>query len=435
MTPHLPTTPATPAAPASEVAATRLTRLGEWSRLELSGGLLLAAATVLALVAANTPAADLYTSVRDFVFGPETLHLHLTVGQWAADGLLAVFFFVIGVELKREFVAGDLSDPRRALVPIAAAVGGVVVPVLIYVLVASAAGGGAADREGWAVPAATDIAFAVAVLALVATHLPAALRTFLLTLAVVDDLIAITIIAVGFTDGLDLLPLGLSLVAIFAFAVLVRRRPVWWLLVPLAVVAWTLVHASGIHATIAGVLLGLSVPVFDRGVTPETADEREAAAAHGPTARLEHLLKPWSSCLAVPVFAFFAAGVTVGGLGGLAESLMTPVALGTIAGLVLGKSLGITGAAYLITRLPGVRLDPNLRWPDLLGAALLAGIGFTVSLLVGDLAFGPGSGLDDDVKVGVLVGSLTATLLALVVLGARNRHYRALPHEHEEPVG
>lgn len=426
MTPHSHATPVPPS---------RLARLGEWSRLELSGGILLAAATVLALVAANSPAVDLYTAVRDAAFGPEALHLHLTVGAWAADGLLAIFFFVVGLELKREFVAGDLSDPRRALVPVAAAVGGVVVPVLVYLAVVSALGGGAAELAGWAVPAATDIAFAVAVLALVSTHLPAALRTFLLTLAVVDDLIAITIIAVGFTDGLDLMMLGLSLVAIVAFAVVVRRRPVWWLLVPLALVAWTLVHASGIHATIAGVLLGLSVPVLDRGVRAESVAEREEAAAHGPTARLEHLLKPWSSCLAVPVFAFFAAGVTVGGLGGLAESVSTPVALGTIAGLVLGKAVGITGAAWLVTRVPGVRLDDDLRWPDLLGAALLGGIGFTVSLLVGELAFGTGSGFDDDVKVGVLVGSLVASALALVVLAARNRHYRGLPHVHEEAVG
>ncbi|WP_107766272.1 Na+/H+ antiporter NhaA [Nocardioides terrigena] len=426
MTPHTHATPA---------PSTRLARLGEWSRLELSGGILLAAATVLALVAANSPAVDLYTAVRDAAFGPEALHLHLTVGEWAADGLLAIFFFVVGLELKREFVAGDLSDPRRALVPITAAVGGVVVPVLVYLAVVSALGGGAAELAGWAVPAATDIAFAVAVLALVSTHLPAALRTFLLTLAVVDDLIAITIIAVGFTDGLDLMTLGLSLVAIVAFAVVVRRRPVWWLLVPLALVAWTLVHASGIHATIAGVLLGLSVPVIDQGVRAESAAEREEAAAHGPAARLEHLLKPWSSCLAVPVFAFFAAGVTVGGLGGLAESVSTPVALGTIAGLVLGKAVGITGAAWLVTRVPGVRLDDDLRWPDLLGAALLGGIGFTVSLLVGELAFGTGSGFDDDVKVGVLVGSLVASVLALVVLAARNRHYRGLPHVHEEAVG
>ncbi len=421
--------------PATAATSTRLARLGEWSRLEVSGGLLLAAATVLALVAANSPAVDLYTSVRDAAFGPEALHLHLTAGEWAADGLLAVFFFVVGVELKREFVAGDLSDPRRALVPIAAAVGGVIVPVLVYVLVVSAMGGAAAEQAGWAVPAATDIAFAVAVLALVSTHLPAALRTFLLTLAVVDDLIAITIIAVGFTDGLALLPLALSLVAIAAFAVVVRRHPVWWLLVPLAVVAWALVHASGIHATIAGVLLGLSVPVFERGLRPASEEAREEAAAHGPTARLEHLLKPWSSCLAVPVFAFLAAGVTVGGLGGLAESVSTPVALGTMAGLVLGKSVGITGAAFLITRLPGVSLDESLRWPDLLGAALLGGIGFTVSLLVGELAFAPGSGFEDDVTIGVLVGSLVAALLALVVLTARNRHHRARPHVHEEAVG
>ncbi|WP_212723114.1 Na+/H+ antiporter NhaA [Nocardioides jishulii] len=423
-------------APLDPHQRTRRERLGAWSRLEPAGGVLLGVATLVALTLANSPGAELYASLRDFRIGPAALHLDLTMGQWAADGLLAVFFFVVGVELKREFLAGDLSDPRRALVPVAAAVGGVVVPVLVYLAVVTAAGGGKGALNGWAVPAATDIAFAVAVLAAVSSHLPPALRAFLLTLAVVDDLIAITIIAVGFTAHIDLLFLLLGAVSIALFAVALRRLPAWWLLVPIAVVAWGFVHASGVHATIAGVLLGLTVPVFNAPTSRMgSLAEKEAAAAHGPTARFEHLLKPWSSCVAVPLFAFFAAGVTIGGFSGLVDSATTPVALGIMAGLVLGKTLGITTATFLVTRLPGIRLDPTLRWPDLFGVSLLAGVGFTVSLLVGELAFGAGSALEETVKVGVLVGSLTSAVAALCVLAARNRHYRNRPHFHEHPLG
>ncbi|WP_340540687.1 Na+/H+ antiporter NhaA [Nocardioides sp. GXZ039] len=411
---------------ASSSAPSTLSRIGSWARREPSGGILLGLATLLALVWANTGAADAYVGLRDAAFGPHSLHLHLSVGQWTADGLLALFFFVVGLELKQEFVAGSLSDPRRAIVPVVAAVGGVVVPVVIYLAVVSAAGGGGEELRGWAVPAATDIAFAVAVLALVSRRLPAALRTFLLTLAVVDDLIAITIIAVGYSDGVDLLLLGLAALGVAVFAVVVRRRPVWWLLVPIALATWALMHASGVHATIAGVLLGLVVPVFDvkTKARPAAASGRREAAASGPAARLVHLLEPWSSCVAVPIFAFFAAGVTVGGLSGFADSLTRPVTIGIAVALVVGKTVGIAGTTFLLTRIPGIGFDKGLKWPDLLGVAILGGIGFTVSLLVGDLAFGTGSALDDDVKIGVLVGSLVASVLGALVLGLRSRALR-----------
>ncbi|WP_193611076.1 Na+/H+ antiporter NhaA [Nocardioides lijunqiniae] len=394
-------------------------RTAEILRAETTGGLLLIAGAVAAIVWANTPWSDSYESLRDLRVGPSSLHLDLTLGAWAADGLLAIFFFVVGLELKREFVAGDLRDPRRAAVPIAAAVGGMAMPALIFVLWNL---GGDGALRGWAIPTATDIAFAVAVLAVISTHLPSGLRTFLLTLAVVDDLLAITVIAIFYTDELDLLFLAVALLPIGIFAVLVQRRiRSGWLLVPLALLAWVLVHESGVHATVAGVLLGFTVPVLRR----DRSDDRPGLAEH-----LEHLIRPISAGVAVPIFAFFAAGVTVGGLSGLVDSLGDRVALGIVCGLVVGKTVGIVGSTWVLSRFTRAELDDELTWVDVLGMAMLAGIGFTVSLLIGELAFGQGSERDDHVKVGVLVGSLTAALLASVLLRLRNRVYRRI-HEHE----
>jgi NhaA family Na+:H+ antiporter len=393
-------------------------RISEILRKETVGGALLLAATVLALVWANSPAGDSYTALRDLKVGPESLHLDLSLGTWAADGLLAIFFFVVGLELKREFVAGDLRDPRRAALPILAAVGGMVVPALIYVAVAARAGGDALD--GWAIPTATDIAFALAVLAVIGTHLPAALRTFLLTLAVVDDLLAVTVIAVFYTGDLQVTPLlgSLAVLAVFAFAVQRRVRS-WWILLPLAAVTWVLMHESGVHATVAGVLLGFTVPVLrsQRAGGPE--------AGPGLAEHFEHRFRPISAGVAVPIFAFFAAGVTVGGLDGLRESFADPVAQGIVSGLVLGKAIGIFGTTWLVARFTRARLDANLRWLDVLSVALLGGIGFTVSLLIGELAF-VSDERTDHVKVGVLAGSVLAALLAGVLLRSRNRAYRAL---------
>ena len=237
-------------------------RVAEVLRAETTGGLLLLGGTLIALVWANSPWSGAYDALRDHSIGPAALHLHLSLGTWAADGLLAIFFFVAGLELKREFVAGDLRDPRRAALPVVAAVGGMAVPALVFVAVNL---GGAGNLAGWAIPTATDIAFAVAVLAVISTHLPAGLRTFLLTLAVVDDLFAITIIAVFYTDDLRLGWLALALVPLALFGALVQRRVrSGWLLVPLALVTWALVHDSGVHATVAGVLLAFTVPVVRR---------------------------------------------------------------------------------------------------------------------------------------------------------------------------
>lgn len=391
------------------------------------GGALLLGATLLALVLANSPAAPVYEAVRDFRFGPDELHLNLSVGQWAADGLLAIFFFVVGLELKEEFVVGKLRNPRTAALPIAAAVGGVAVPAIFYVIVNANAG--EAALRGWAIPAATDIAFAVAILAVVGRFLPPALRVFLLTLAVVDDLLAISIIAVFYTEEVEFVPLLLALVplGLFAFAVSRGIRSIW-ILLPLGVATWALVHASGIHATVAGVVLGFVVPV----IASERSRVRVATDADGEPVYdglAAHFADRWggvSTGFAVPVFAFFAAGVSVGGAAGLTESLQDTVTLGIIAGLVLGKAIGITGTTFIVTRFRGLAIDASLKWIDIVGMSFVAGVGFTVSLLVGELSFGVGSESDDHVKVGVLVGSLLAAIIGAIILGVRNRRYRLL---------
>ncbi|WHT20256.1 Na+/H+ antiporter NhaA [Crossiella sp. CA-258035] len=387
-------------------------RVREILRKETVGGALLLVGAVLALVWANSPWAESYAALREIELGPAALHLDLPLHAWAADGLLAIFFFVAGLELKREFVAGDLRDPRRAAVPVAAAVGGVLTPALIFTVTNL---GDASALRGWAVPTATDIAFALAVLAVIGHNLPSALRTFLLTLAVVDDLIAIVIIAVFYTQQLSVLPLLLALIPLALFGFLVQRRVrSWWLLLPLAAVTWALVHASGVHATVAGVLLAFTVPVIRRyGEGPGLAEH------------FERRFRPISAAVVVPVFAFFAAGVTLGGLDGLRTSLSDRVALGIMGGLVLGKVVGITLATFLVSRFTRAELDDDLSWLDVIGLALLGGIGFTVSLLIGELAF-DGTAHAESTKVAILAGSVLAALLATAVLMARNREHRRI---------
>lgn len=396
-------------------------RLANILRRETMGGALLLAAAVLALVWANSPWSAAYVSLREFTLGPQALHLNLSLATWASDGLLAIFFFVAGLELKREFVAGDLRDPRRAAVPVAAAVGGVIVPALLYALLNLGTRGAA---RGWAIPTATDIAFALAVLAVIGRYLPTALRTFLLTLAVVDDLLAIVIIAAFYTTRLSILPLLGALVPLCVFTVLVQRRVrTWWLLLPLAGLAWGLVHASGVHATVAGVLLGFAVPVVrsDQAGGPE--------AGPGLAERFEHRFRPVSAGVAVPIFAFLSAGVTFDGFNGLVTSLGDRVAIGIIVGLVLGKPLGIMTATWLVARFTRAEIDEGLSWVDVFGLSLMAGIGFTVSLLIGELAFGAGD-RDDQVKVAVLTASIASALLAAVVLRLRNANYQRI-HDAE----
>ncbi|MEW9533516.1 Na+/H+ antiporter NhaA [Microbispora sp. NPDC049125] len=409
------TDPRRPAALLGGGSRAEARRVADILRKETIGGALLLAAAVAAMAWANSPWAGAYDSLRSFVIGPAALRLRLDLATWAADGLLAVFFFVAGLELKREFVAGDLREPRRAVVPVAAAVGGVIVPALLYLLLNRTSGGAV---KGWAIPTATDIAFALAVLAVIGRHLPSALRTFLLTLAVVDDLLAICVIAVFYTEHLSVIPLLAAAAPLAAFTALVRRRVrSWWLLLPLAAVTWALVHASGVHATVAGVLLGFAVPVL--------RSERAGGPQAGPglAEHFEHRFRPISAAVAVPLFAFLSAGVP---LHGLATSLSGPVALGVVAGLVVGKPVGIMTATWLIARFTRARLDEGLAWVDVAGLGILSGIGFTVSLLIGELAFGSGGGRDDQVKVAVLAGSVTAALLAAVVLRLRDRAYRRL---------
>lgn len=430
-------------------------RLAAILRIETVGGGLLLAAAVLALALANSPARHLYVAVRDLHIGPASLGLDLTVGQWTADGLLAVFFFLAGLELKREFVAGNLRGARQAAVPVLAAVGGMVAPALVYLLVTA---GDPAAGVGWAIPTATDIAFALAVLAVVGRNLPRDLRTFLLALAVADDLLAIVVIAVFFAHDLRVGALMASLAAVAAFAAVLRRcrRRIMLrraLLTLAAVAAWVAMLHSGVHATVAGVLLGFTVPVTfpvtvpasvsvagprrrrGGGGAPRAARRASLPAGLlplGPMAgRIDDALRPLSAGIAVPLFAFFAAGVAVGGPSGLVAAWGSPVTLGVVAGLVVGKPVGICVTALVVGRLVRSPLLRTLTLPDWLGVGVLGGVGFTVSLLIGHLAFATDPARMADAQVGVVTGSVLSALLAAAVLGTRSRH-RAAPTSAEQ---
>ncbi|MER8221567.1 Na+/H+ antiporter NhaA [Streptomyces sp. NPDC094143] len=394
------------------------TYVAEALRTETVGGVLLLAAAVGALLWANIPGLrDSYESVAHFHFGPAALGLDLSVAHWAADGLLAIFFFVAGIELKRELVAGDLRDPKAAALPVVAALCGMAAPALVYTLTSVTGGGSLA---GWAVPTATDIAFALAVLAVIGTSLPSALRAFLLTLAVVDDLFAILIIAVFFTDGLDFAALGGAVAGLVVFWLLLRGGVRgWYVYVPLALVIWALMYNSGVHATIAGVAMGLMLRCH-----------RREGEDHSPGERIEHLVRPLSAGLAVPLFALFSAGVAISG-GALAKVFTTPETLGVVLGLVVGKALGIFGGTWLTARFTRASLSEDLEWADVFAVASLAGIGFTVSLLIGELAFDGDQAMTGAVKAAVLMGSLVAAVLATVLLKIRNAKYRRLWEEEE----
>ncbi|WP_297081860.1 Na+/H+ antiporter NhaA [uncultured Demequina sp.] len=395
--------------------------LADVLRAERTGGILLLAATVIALIWANSAWAESYESIKAFEFGPEALHLHLSVEGWAKDGLLAIFFFVVGLELKREIVAGELRKPATAIVPIVAAVGGMAVPAGIYVAVNVMQNGGSID--GWAVPTATDIAFAIAVLAVVGKWLPNALRAFLLTLAVVDDLLAIIIIAAFFSDDLHFEWLAASAVAIAAFGFLARKGIThWWILIPIALVAWGTMHAAGVHATIAGVALGMVVPAVAR------KGERSSLAEHW-----EHVWRPVSAGVAVPVFALFAAGVAISAER-VAEAAGDPIAQGIFLGLVIGKPLGILVFTFIAAKVLKQGLDRGLSWWDVGSVGFVAGIGFTVSLLIGDLAFEGEGAVIQEVKMSVLFGSVTAAILGAALLTWRDRHYRRIYERRSTPI-
>ena len=376
---------------------------------ETTSGVILLVAAVLALAWANSPWRETYQDIAGVYLGPESLGLRMSLSHWAADGLLAIFFFVVGLELKQEFVTGSLRDPKRAAVPMIAAFLGMVVPASIYTIVQLAAGSGATN--GWAIPTATDIAFAVALLGILGKGLPPGARVFLLTLAVVDDLLAITVIAVFYTESISLLHLLGSFVCIAVFALLVQRRiSTPFVLVPLAILAWALMYQSGVHATVAGVLMGMTVPARQR-------HDEHHQMTHAFVAKVD----PISKAVALPVFAFFAAGVTVVGGGGLGQMLGHPVSVGVVLVLVLGKPIGIWGGTWLLTRVTPLRLPGGVDMPDLLGVSMLAGIGFTVSLLIANLSFLPEDPVSNYARLSVIIGSVVSALLAAVVLRLRVR--------------
>lgn len=380
---------------------------------DISSGIILLSAAALGLFLANSFLANFYESLSSFTLGPKALHLDLTIRAWATDGLLAIFFFVIGLELKHEFVNGQLRQLRLAAVPIFAAIGGMAVPAAIYVSIIIYLGDSSA-LKGWAIPTATDIAFALAVFAVFGRGLPVALRLFLLTLAVVDDLLAILVIAIFYAEKLNLWFLVAALVTVAIFGLLVRSKfAFWYLLVPIATLAWALMHESGVHATIAGVLLGLTVPAKE--ILGETST-REA--------RFTNFWQPISERIALPFFAFFAAGVNLGSFSRAVELLTQPVAIAIIAALVIGKVIGVLAMTALVTSLTKLRLPDAVGMRDLLPIGLLAGVGFTVSLLIADLSFSD-SIHSDGAIFAVLVASLLSATLAAFSLRWDSRKARS----------
>lgn len=392
-------------------------------RSETVGGVLLLVAAAIALAWANSPWGDAYATLVEFQIGPASVNLDLSLGTWAADGLLAFFFFIVGLELKHELVMGSLSRPAQAAVPIAAALGGMVVPAAIYAMVNLAALNGpavtqltagmpSASLTGWGVPMATDIAFALAVLAVVGKSLPIALRAFLLTLAVVDDLGAISVIAIFYTDTIALSWLAGALACCLAYWLLQRGRVTTPLVyVPLVLFAWYSMHESGVHATVIGVILGL--------LTRIRTDPGESTS---PADRLSHRLHPISAGICVPIFAFTAAGVDLRSIG-LGTALAAPIAIGIIAGLVIGKPIGVLATAWIVARFTRATLPEDVKWRDVGAVGVLAGIGFTVALLIAELGFGDAPEQLDSAKIAVLVASVVAALLASALLLARNRDY------------
>ena len=392
--------------------------LADALRQETVGGALLLIAAIAGLIAANTDLDGWYEGLKSTVVGPAALHLDLSLSAWAADGLLAIFFFVAGLELKRELVVGSLSDRRQAALPVVAAFCGMVAPALFFLAITS---NDAAAREGWAIPMATDIAFALAVLAVVGSHLPPALRAFLLTLAVVDDLGAIAVIALFFSESLNPTLLVIAAALLVLYFLLQRARVTSpWLYIPLAFVIWALFHDAGVHATVAGVMLGLLTRV-----KPDPDEERS------PAERLEHRIRPISAAVAVPAFAFLSAGVAID-FGGFADLFSDVAVVGIMVGLVVGKLVGVFGASWVTAHVTRAELDPSVSWIDMLGIALLSGIGFTVSLLITELAYSDQPERLNDAKAAVLLASLVAAVLATILLRMRDRAYvRALTAEAE----
>lgn len=369
-------------------------------RSERYAAFLLLGAAVLGVVLANSPIGTGLQTLKAFHLPIPALGLDLSVGHWVTDGLLAVFFFLAAIELKHELTHGELDSVRKALMPTIAAVGGVIVPAVIFLVIVPASN----LSEGWPIPTATDIAFALGALALVGRALPSKVRALLLALAVIDDLIAILIIAFFFTDDLRVLPLIGAVLVIALFGWLSRRpasRLLTVILIILGIAAWILVHLSGIHATIAGVALGLIM-------------------AGKPAMRSRHALEPWSNGLILPLFAFVAALVVLPAVG---LGQLSPVFWAIIVALPVGKLIGITGGSLIANRL--VEADQRMPIGDILAIAGLGGIGFTVSLLMNELAFAGQEEVAVEGTLAVLVASVIAAIIGVVLTAWRARHYRA----------
>jgi Na+:H+ antiporter, NhaA family len=378
-------------------------------RSEAAGGILLIAAAALAMLIANSPWAEAYFGLLHWGTGPElTPKLGpMTVHLWINDGLMSLFFLLVGLEIKREFVDGHLSSWADRRLPFIAAAGGMIVPALVYLGIA---GGDPSLVRGWAIPAATDIAFALGLLALIGKRAPASLKLFLTTVAIVDDVGAVAIIAMFFTAKLNLLAFGLSLAVLGGMFAMNRagvRHPGWYFAA--FVVLWYFELLSGVHATVAGVLAALAVPIK---VTPGAPDDAESTLH-----RIEHALHPWVAFGIVPLFGFANAGVALAGAGSPLATLPLAIALG----LVLGKQAGIFGSVWLAVRLGIAHKPARASWTQVYGVALLCGIGFTMSLFIGGLAF-PAQPEADAVKIGVLLGSLVSAVSGMMVLRFAPRH-------------
>ena len=379
-------------------------------RSERFSALLLIAAAAIGLLLANSPLADIAHTVEEFTLGPAALGLDLSVGHWVKDGLLAVFFFIAAIELRHELRHGELDSPSKALVPTAAAVGGVVVPAIAFLVLVP-------DRDlshGWPIPTATDIAFALGVLAIVGKGLPPTFRALLLAIAVIDDLIAILIIAFFFTSDLLPLPLLVAIPVVLFFGWLSHRKKTRrrrWLipiLVLLGVVAWALVYLSGIHPTLAGVALGLVM-------------------ASSPAARTRRALEPWSNVAILPLFALVAALVPIPSVS-LTE--LSPAFWGVLVALPAGKVVGISIGAFIAILMAGKKsAQPHLPMADIVAIAALGGIGFTVSLLMNELAFDGYGSVADEVTLAVLIASMIAAIGGGILTALRSRAYLAADKE------
>ena len=394
------------ARPLSATAGRVAVGLHAFARLEASGGIALVLAAAAALVMANSHLAPLYHDTLATKFGVVVgdYALKKTILHWINDGLMAVFFFLVGLEVKREIMEGELRTPVQAVLPLFAALGGMILPALIYLLVT---GGEAKARDGWAIPTATDIAFALGALALLGSKVPAALKAFLLAVAIFDDIGAIIIISLFYTDQLAPTPLIVACVATLGLLVLNlsgRRNFFPYFLV--GFILWFAVLKSGVHATLAGVITALAIPI-------KRKDGRS------PLHEVEHGLHPFVAFVILPIFAFANAGVT---LSGEMQAFLAPVTAGIVAGLVLGKTAGVFGTAWLAVKLGLARLPGAVSWPMLLGVALLSGIGFTMSLFIGTLAF-PADSFASEIRLGVLMASLVSALLGITLLAFVLRHH------------